>query len=534
MIVLLQLCSFVVVTMGVVAFSESLFFKMYVNSKKSDFTSIAETIEETIGGSEKLKFDAYQTNMLNLSAGQISSRIIVMDTSDKVIFDSKGVLFGRKYTKPYIDDMHGRSSIFIDRVTNSEHIYRNVSSLPLIYSGRGDKYLIFADPLRSNDKLVGNIVIEHPAAIPQAYLDRLRRIITTFFISCFFIVFTITTVVTNHNLITPLRKMRAIMSEAVDNDFDPETQKNFTIQFSYAEIMKFARTFFTTLSALKKKQESLKTENQSLINLLTEQNTRAEAAAKKQKLLEFDLRLAHNIQQELLPQVYPKIDGVTISAANFQVGEIGGDCFDFYKFDDDRLGAFIGDVSGKGIAAAIVMSMVTILFSQLKDRSESPGHLLTKVNEVMYRHFGLQHSIFMTCFFLAIDSRTNQMLFSSAGHNPPYLYRKNTGEIISIESEGFGLGMFPKVIYEEKTLDLQPGDKLILYTDGVIDTRNPEGTLFSSERLVETIRKHCDTNCYRLTHLIIEDLEEYAAGASRTDDMTIIVIEISEKKTTPA
>jgi phosphoserine phosphatase RsbU/P len=146
----------------------------------------------------------------------------------------------------------------------------------------------------------------------------------------------------------------------------------------------------------------------------------------------------------------------------------------------------------------------------------------------MYRHFGSQHSIYLTCFFMTLDTETMTMTYSCAGHTPPILFRPDSGEIINLEAEGFGLGMFSNVIYEEKTMTMLPGDKVILYTDGVTDCRNQTGDMFGHERLLEMIRDNPKANSYRLTHFIVEELEEFAGKASRQDDLTLLVIEIQE------
>jgi serine phosphatase RsbU (regulator of sigma subunit) len=322
----------------------------------------------------------------------------------------------------------------------------------------------------------------------------------------------------------PTRQLTAICNRMADMNFDEKMEgcgKN--------EIGDLAAAFNTMAYSLGRSVRDFEEKNRELIDFSSELESRNQDLNRRQRMIEFDLRLAHRIQQELLPQIYPKVKGLQISAANFQVGEIGGDCFDFYKLDDGRLGAFIGDVSGKGISAALVMSMVTVLFSQLKDQYQSPSEILGKVNDIMYRHFGAQHSIYLTCFFVVVDMNEMTMTFSCAGHNPPFLFRPKTGEISPLEAEGFGLGMFSSVTFQEKTMPLQKGDKVILYTDGVVDSRNESGSMFGHDRLVQKVKENPNANSFRLTHFLVEELEEFAGDTPRQDDLTLLILEVGDE-----
>jgi phosphoserine phosphatase RsbU/P len=129
---------------------------------------------------------------------------------------------------------------------------------------------------------------------------------------------------------------------------------------------------------------------------------------------------------------------------------------------------------------------------------------------------------------MTLDAETLTLTYSCAGHTPPILFRPSTGDLINLEAEGFGLGMFNNVIYEEKSMTVLPGDKVILYTDGVTDCRNQKGDMFGHERLLKMITDNPTANSYRLTHFIVEELEEFAGKAARQDDLTLLVIEIQE------
>jgi serine phosphatase RsbU (regulator of sigma subunit) len=371
------------------------------------------------------------------------------------------------------------------------------------------------------------MIIEQMAPLGPA-IEHARNTLIKFLLLIYGILTAASYVTVQYTVGRPLMKLASLTKKVAQKDFKERVDFR-----SNDEIGHLGRTFNTMIYNLEKMIREIEEQNDGLMHLSGELETRNQDLHHKQQLIDYDLRLAHNIQQELLPQVYPKIAGVQISAANFQVGEIGGDCFDFYKLGEKKLGAFIGDVSGKGIAAALVMSMVTILFSQLKDRFDSPAKILSRVNDIMYRHFGSQHSIYLTCFFMTIDTETMTLTYSCAGHMPPLLFRRDTGEVANLEAEGFGLGMFNNIIYEEKTKAVNPGDKIILYTDGITDCRNQTGEMFGHDRLLELIRNNADANSYRLTHFVVEELEEFAGKATRQDDLTLLIIEVQEQGAAP-
>lgn len=517
---------FLCATAGSIYYMNDVFVRNYIEQKEKESAYLAKTLDDTIEDISYEAFDASLMRDIDLLSSHAGVRIIICDVNGKIFFDSRRVRVNNflDREKELLISDESPVAKFQLKILSELDMKLFPASKATRYADRmEDVSLVYFAPVHHQRKIVGQLIIEDKASSIEQYLKKIRDRITIF-MSFLFLTFSLLAyVIVSVRLVRPMHQIETLARKVAENDFSERLDIR-----TNDETSRLARVFNTMVYNLEKKTSELQEKNEGLVHFANELEMRNEEMNRRQKLIDFDLRLAHNVQQELLPQVYPRIDNLVISAANFQVGEIGGDCFDFYKLNDKKIAAFIGDVSGKGIAAALVMSMVTILFSQLQDDMVNPAKVLGKVNDIMYRHFGSRHSIYMTCFFLTLDAETMTLTFSCAGHNPPFVYRKETDEIISLESEGFGLGMFSKVIYQEKQVKVKPGDKIILYTDGVVDSRNKDGDMFGLDNLKKTIRNNKSSNSFRLTHMVVEELELFAGGAHRHDDLTLIVVEIQD------
>jgi serine phosphatase RsbU (regulator of sigma subunit) len=500
----------------------------YLRVRNDHLASVASAVDELIAADIKEASTPDFSRMVDILSLRNPERIIISDMNGLILFDSRRTRTGSNLDldeemriKPDSD-----AGVLLLRTSeNLKAIYLHPKQVFRLLDSSEDVSLVYYAPIRANGGTSGQAMVSESVAKLGPIIRLTRNKLIIFMSALFLATGAAVFFLVNKSVAAPIMKLADLTKRIARKDFQERVDFRTSDEISY-----LGRSFNTMVYNLEKMVREIEEQNDGLIHLSGELELRNEELNKKQRLIEYDLRLAHRVQQELLPQTYPRIEGVLISAANFQVGEIGGDCFDFYKLDDYRLGAFIGDVSGKGIAAALVMAMSTILFSQLKDRLDEPSVILGRVNEIMYRHFGSQHSIYLTCFFLILDSRNMKLSYSCAGHTPPLLFRPSTGEIFNLESEGFGLGMFNNVAYEQKTIDVMPGDKIILYTDGVTDCRDSDGQMFGHERLVEMVKNNPDSNTYRLTHFIVEELGEFAGAAARQDDLTLLILELENDK----
>lgn len=517
---------------GVNRFEQKTLIDDYFDVRRQELNRVAQKVDGLVNSiSDASSLSEEQTKALDAIAGFQSLRLVVSDLNGRVLYDSTPVqvMVGQvldRGNELQISPKNSSPRLKIWTTKETTPVYLEKSEARNFVGNFDDVSINYFAPLKDGSgKLAGQLLIVEKMERLDKTMIKLREN-TALFLSIWFGI----AVIGCHALVTltitrPLKKLAGVCDQAGRRNFQER------VEFNTGDEIAVLGTRFNTMSYnLEKIIREIEERNEGLVHLSSELETRNQELNRRQRAIEFDLKLAHRIQQELLPQVYPKIEGILISAANFQVGEIGGDCFDFYKLTDTRLGAFIGDVSGKGISAALVMSMVTILFSQLKEQFTSPSEILGKVNDIMFRHFGSQHSIYLTCFFITVDTANREIIFSCAGHNPPFLFRPRTGEVIELEAEGFGLGMFNAVTYEEKRMSVESGDKIIFYTDGVVDSRNAEGAMFGYERLVQMVKENPTANSYRLTHFLVEELEEFAGSVPRADDLTLLILEVDLDK----
>lgn len=495
-----------------------------LEEKRKDYEEAARRIDEAVIDVREVSSDEELSLLVDAAAAVAGARAVLTDARGLVYYDSS--LVRKEAPTDMIKTLRQdekatdmRFYVVLSNESGTEYIPAGKAGNKLRGSKNAEFHLIA--PLYQKERSNGFIVLRGTLEALRGELVTITNHTYLFFTGWFILVAVMLYLLLRSSVLRPIRRVAEIAQQVADRDFSERTD------FPPGdEISQLGRAFNTMVYNVEKDYRETQERNEGLIHMSSEMEMRNQALQRKQKLIESDLRLAHQIQQELMPQVYPKIEGLKIAAANFQVGEIGGDCFDLYKLDEKKLAAFIGDVSGKGISAALVMSMATILFSQIKDRATYPDEILSSVNDVMHRHFGKQHSIYLTCFFLMVDVEAMTVTFSCAGHNPPFIYRKDEEAVIPLEADGFGLGMFASVNYERKTLELKPGDKIVLYTDGVVECRDLKGGMLGYDRFVEMVRSYPDDNSYQLTHNIIEDIGAFAGTAKRSDDLTLFVIEI--------
>ncbi len=233
---------------------------------------------------------------------------------------------------------------------------------------------------------------------------------------------------------------------------------------------------------------------------------------------------AREIQQGLMPKQIPQASGLEISGSWRPARIVGGDYFDVFKFSQGWLGLCIADVSGKGMPAALLMSNLQAVVKALANEAASPKELVEKANRVMWRN--TTEAKFITLFYglLNVDGKT--LRYTNAGHNAPILTR-NDGAQVRLEQGGLILGAFPESAYEQGEIQLRPGDRLVLYTDGVTEAANGEGEEFGEERLAEAARGDFQLSAEALRRLLLERVTEFCGGEFE-DDATLLVVAVTK------
>jgi phosphoserine phosphatase RsbU/P len=236
-----------------------------------------------------------------------------------------------------------------------------------------------------------------------------------------------------------------------------------------------------------------------------------------------ELETARNIQQSILPAATPSAPGLEIFASYLPMAEVAGDFYDFLDQGDGRLGVLVADVSGHGVPAALIASMVKIAFAAQADHASDPARVIAGMNHALCGKFEFAY---VTATYAFLDPARRVLAYASAGH-PPILLLRASGEIESLEEGGIVLAFTPDASYSNVSIPLDPGDRMLLYTDGLLETADQRGTLFGDARLFESLRDAASLNLpASLTHLI-SDLNSWRGpNAPLTDDVTLVTVEL--------
>ena len=239
-----------------------------------------------------------------------------------------------------------------------------------------------------------------------------------------------------------------------------------------------------------------------------------------------DLAVAREIQLAILPRIFPPFpenaEQLDIAASTNAAKDVGGDFYDFFRIDEDHIGFVIADVSGKGVPAAIFMAVSRTLIRATGIRGVSPSECINYSNALLEKES--VNNMFVTVFYGIYNIKTGEIRYTNAGHNLPYLLKKD-GNIERLPVAGnMAVGIFDDSQYTEATLQLQPGETLLLYTDGVTEAINPREEEFTEMRLEQTLKKVTSSSCQEIIDTIKADVEAFADGAEQSDDITLLAL----------
>jgi sigma-B regulation protein RsbU (phosphoserine phosphatase) len=242
--------------------------------------------------------------------------------------------------------------------------------------------------------------------------------------------------------------------------------------------------------------------------------------------MEQEIEIARRIQQSNLPGSIDFPKGATIAARYVPMSTVAGDFYDVQTKDETGAGILIADVSGHGVGAALIGSMLKVCFATQAPHVADPARVLTEINLALQ---GKIETSFVTACSLFFDFKKKILRYSIAGHPPPFLLRKSDPDIIKLTHAGTMLGPFPDSVYENEELRLAKGDRLVLYTDGLTETRSRTGELFGDDRLEAVIKALAGDSPDLTADRIVEDLLKWSGrsgGRSLDDDLTLIVVDV--------
>ena len=242
----------------------------------------------------------------------------------------------------------------------------------------------------------------------------------------------------------------------------------------------------------------------------------------ERKKMERELALAQQTQESLLPRCLPEFQNFRIHAFNNPTHYVGGDFYDFRQLSSGQWMGVLADVSGKGMPAALLSSMVLGALSMGFRSCTPPQEVLNRINQLLCEKSLPDQFVTLFLFLLSADGAGQ---FISAGHNIAYLFRSATGKIEQLVPDSYFLGMFDFASYQSRTLHLDQGDILVVYSDGLTDAENPEQEMFGEKRLLEIIRREAPSGSRAVEQAFLKAIEDFTQGTPQTDDITFVIVE---------
>jgi len=248
--------------------------------------------------------------------------------------------------------------------------------------------------------------------------------------------------------------------------------------------------------------------------------------ANEKKRLDHDLEIARDIQRILLPAEAPSINGFEINGLNIPARQVSGDYFDYIHVDDQRLGVAIADVSGKGVPASLIMAICRSVLRSQAIGNPSPAEVLQKVNRQLYPD--IKEDMFISMAYLVLDHAQSTVTLARAGHDAPMLYTEKTQAVTPLKTPGMVVGIDSGDVFDRLTKDaavpLEPGDCILLYTDGISEALDSEGNEFGLERTKEAFRSNAKQGPQAIVSRLIDDLRNFVGSTPQNDDITLIAI----------
>jgi len=455
----------------------------------------------------ELSVSPEQFNYTRNALGDFANKVQVKEVYSYVIYNDElrwtsGSVCTDSFFTPYLDNEEKMRSIYFRPILENKTIYINYkdsygsvrSAFVPFTTSKGKRYVIGADyDYEYIESEMTNI------ALGFTLVGLIILIVS--FIFAF---------VLTKKMSAPIKKLVQFSNEMVHNDYRlTEYNQNYLREFSLKhmdEIGVLSGSFLYLQNSIKEYINDLK-----------------ETTAAKESL-ESQLRIASAIQMGMLPKEF---EGFRIHKEFCICGfmkparEVGGDLYNFFMIDDEHLGFTIGDVSGKGIAAALFMSMTNTLIKAIALTGISPAEVLYKVNNELCK--GNEQGMFVTLFFGILNIKTGCVEFANAGHNPFIILQDNRIEYQKLAS-GIVLAAFDNFIFTNEQVTLSPGDTIFMYTDGVTEAMNSEHKLFGEERLLDVFKSQTNAPLSILIESVIHSVENHVHTFEQSDDITVLAM----------
>ena len=241
--------------------------------------------------------------------------------------------------------------------------------------------------------------------------------------------------------------------------------------------------------------------------------------------IESELSIAREIQRSILPTSVPQLQQLRVAASYLPMTSVAGDFYEFIGLDEKRAGFLVADVSGHGVPAALIASMIKVAMHSVAPSAEAPADVMSNLNSILSQQLRGQ---FVTAAYLFIDLESHHARYSAAGHPPLLFWNSRTSRLENIESNGLLFGVLPETAYPVREFDLSPGDRFLLYTDGLVEAENTSGESFGEKRLPAILSAHRSLSATELSAMLLDEFARWQpASATQQDDVTLIVIDLA-------
>ncbi len=302
------------------------------------------------------------------------------------------------------------------------------------------------------------------------------------------------------------------------------------LQGTYRQVEQKNDQLVRSQGELRRQEEEVRQLNKDLEKRVAERTEQLKIAMAKQQQeaqerqrIAQELHVARLIQQTLLPKSLPELEGHQIAAYYQPAREVGGDFYDFLQLPDGQLGLIVGDVSGKGVPAAIVMAITrTMLQAAYRMGSPAPGEILEQVNNILYKD--IPSNMLVTCLAALLDSGTGRLQYANAGHDPPFV--RHASGVGKLRATGMPLGLMPDMIYEQKEITLEHGESILLYSDGLAEAHSPREEMFGFPRIEKFVGAHSEGAA--LIDSLLAELKRFTGEEwEQEDDITLLTLQRS-------
>jgi sigma-B regulation protein RsbU (phosphoserine phosphatase) len=318
---------------------------------------------------------------------------------------------------------------------------------------------------------------------------------------------------------------------ATDSRFNVSEQESKEIRTVLCVPIIFKGQIIGVLIMVNKKSEGPFNKNDlRLLSIIAAQsgqlirNSQLQEEAVEKKRLEHELDLAQEIQMDLLPDTDPKNDKIEVASYFAPFDAVGGDYYDYFFLENNKIALVVADVSGHGPPAALVMTMVKGILHSITRELSSADSVLTHINSIISPIVPAE--VFVTMMILVLDLDKKLLQFANAGHNPLIYYDSKANVSKIVEFLGCAINIMPGIQYTTKEIALKPNDNFLVYTDGVTEAVNDEGEMFGISRLIETVQKNNDLPPQKIIEAVREDLKSFTGTTAQTDDQVLIAVKI--------